>query len=281
MEQTVAEKERTVVNAVTVDGVSKVFNPGKPSRVDALVDVDLVVEPGEFVSLIGPSGCGKSTLLRLIAHLIEPTRGEITVNGKPAARARADQDYGMAFQQAGLFDWRTVEKNIELPLELKGWDKDKRRARAQEMLELVKLPEFAGHMPWQLSGGMQQRVAIARALAAHPNLLLMDEPFGALDEMTREHMQVELLRICDATRTTVVFVTHSIPEAVYLSDRVVVMSPRPGRITDVVDVALGRDRTEDTREQRTFYDKVTEVREALRRMEHVDDTQVYGGVVDR
>ncbi len=188
------------VSAVAVNGLSKVFNAGRPNQVDALVDIDLSVEPGQFVSLIGPSGCGKSTLLRLIAHLIEPSTGSVTVNGKPAAQARLDQDYGMAFQQAGLFDWRTVEKNIELPLELKGWDKAKRQARAQEMLELVKLPEFARHMPWQLSGGMQQRIAIARALAAHPQLLLMDEPFGALDEMTREHMQAELLRICAATR---------------------------------------------------------------------------------
>jgi NitT/TauT family transport system ATP-binding protein len=269
------------VSAVTVEHVSKVFNQGKPNQVDALVDVDLVVEPGQFVSLIGPSGCGKSTLLRLIAHLIEPTSGNITVNGKPAAQARLDQDYGMAFQQAGLFDWRTVEKNIELPLELKGWDKAKRKARAQEMLELVKLPEFAGHMPWQLSGGMQQRIAIARALAAHPQLLLMDEPFGALDEMTREHMQAELLRICDATETTVVFVTHSIPEAVYLSDRVVVMSPRPGRITDVIDVELGRGRTEDTREKTAFYDTITAVREALRRVEATSSSSAFGGVEDR
>ena len=173
----------------------------------------------------------QDTLLRLIANLTEPTPGSITVNGKTAKQARLDQDYGMAFQQAGLFDWRTVAKNIELPLELKGWDKAKRRSRSAEMLELVKLPEFGDHMPWQLSGGMQQRVAIARALAAHPPLLLMDEPFGALDEMTREHMQAELLRICASTGTTVVFVTHSIPEAVYLSSQVVVMSPRPGRIT--------------------------------------------------
>ena len=281
MEQSVAEKGRTVVNAVTVDGVSKVFNQGKPSRVDALVDVGLAVEPAQFVSLIGPSGCGKSTLLRLIAHLIEPTDGRITVNGKPAAQARVDQDYGMAFQQAGLFDWRTVEKNIELPLELKGWDKAKRKERAQEMLQLVKLPEFARHMPWQLSGGMQQRIAIARALAAHPQLLLMDEPFGALDEMTREHMQAELLRICDATGTTVVFVTHSIPEAVYLSDRVVVMSPRPGRITDMIDVELGRNRNEDTRELPAFYAKVTEVREAIRRVEGTVPGRPLGGVDDR
>jgi NitT/TauT family transport system ATP-binding protein len=174
-----------------------------------------------------------------------------------------------------------VERNIELPLELKGWDKERRRSRAQEMLQLVKLAEFARHMPWQLSGGMQQRIAIARALAAHPKLLLMDEPFGALDEMTREHMQAELLQICAATSTTVVFVTHSIPEAVYLSDRVVVMSPRPGRITDVVDVTLGRHRTEDTREAAAFYNKVTEVREALRRVDHADITEMHQGVDDR
>ena len=269
------------MSAVKVNRVSKVFNEGRPNQVDALVEVDLVVEPGEFVSLIGPSGCGKSTLLRLIAHLIEPTSGDILVNGKPAAQARLDQDYGMAFQQAGLFDWRTVEKNIELPLELKGWDKARRRARAREMLELVKLPEFARHMPWQLSGGMQQRVAIARALAAHPELLLMDEPFGALDEMTREHMQAELLQICDATETTVVFVTHSIPEAVYLSDRVVVMSPRPGRITDLIDVDLGRDRNEDTREQTVYYDTITQVREALRNVERSGANADFAGVEDR
>jgi NitT/TauT family transport system ATP-binding protein len=247
-----------------VDRVGKVFNQGDANQVDALEGIDLTIEPGEFVSLIGPSGCGKSTLLRLVADLIQPTSGNVVVNGKSAYQARVDQDYGMAFQQAGLFDWRTVEKNIELPLELKGWDKAKRRDRSHEMLALVKLDEFAEHMPWQLSGGMQQRVAIARALAAHPPLLLMDEPFGALDEMTREHMQAELLQICAATETTVVFVTHSIPEAVYLSDRVVVMSPRPGRITEVIDVDLGADRDEDTREAGAFYASITRVREALR-----------------
>jgi NitT/TauT family transport system ATP-binding protein len=269
------------VSAVVVNHVSKVFNPGRPNRVDALVDIELTIEPGEFVSLIGPSGCGKSTLLRLIANLIEPSEGDVLVNGKSAAQARLDQDYGMAFQHAGLFDWRTVEKNIELPLELKGWDKAMRRARAQEMLELVKLPEFARHMPWQLSGGMQQRVAIARALAARPQLLLMDEPFGALDEMTREHMQSELLNICAATKTTVVFVTHSIPEAVYLSTRVVVMSPRPGRITQIVDVDLGSTRTESTREAAAFYAKITEVREALRHVEAGVGSAAFGGVEDR
>ena len=252
------------MSAVHVAGVSKIFNQGTPKQVDALVDVNLTVEPGEFVSLIGPSGCGKSTLLRLIANLLEPTTGAVTVNGKTAAQSRLDQDYGMAFQQAGLFDWRSVAKNIELPLELKGWDTEKRAARAKEMLELVKLPEFADLMPWQLSGGMQQRIAIARALAAHPPLLLMDEPFGALDEMTREYMQGELLRICAETKTTVVFVTHSIPEAVYLSNRVVVMSPRPGRITEVINVNLGENRSEDTRAADNFFAGITAVREALR-----------------
>ena len=253
-----------MTSAVELHGVSKVFNAGRPGAVPALVDIDLTIEPGEFVSLIGPSGCGKSTQLRLIANLVEPTSGEVLVNGKTARQARLDQDYGMAFQQAGLFEWRTVAKNVELPLELKGWDAARRRARALEMLELVKLPEFAGHHPWQLSGGMQQRVAIARALAAHPPLLLMDEPFGALDEMTREHMQTELLRIRAETGTTVVFVTHSIPEAVYLSTRVVVMSPRPGRIADAIDVDLGPHRDVETREADAFFKKVTEVREALR-----------------
>ena len=264
--------------AVVVTGLNKIFTHGQPTQVDALVDIDLEVQPGEFISLIGPSGCGKSTLLRLVADLLEPTSGAVTINGKSAHQARVDQDYGMAFQQSGLFEWRSVERNIELPLELKGWDKAKRRERAKEMLELVKLPEFAQHMPWQLSGGMQQRVAIARALASHPKLLLMDEPFGALDEMTREHMQAELLRICAAAGTTVIFVTHSIPEAVYLADRVVVMSPRPGRITEIVNVGLGRGRTELTREAGEFFARVTEVREALRGIEMADAAR---GIEDR
>jgi NitT/TauT family transport system ATP-binding protein len=269
--------------AVVVEQTSMVFNEGRSNQVDALADIDLVVAPRDFVALIGPSGCGKSTLLRLIANLIEPTSGTVLVNGKSARQSRLDQDYGMAFQQSGLFEWRTVRKNIELPLELKGWGKAKRRARADEMLELVQLAEFGDHLPWQLSGGMQQRVAIARALAAHPPLLLMDEPFGALDEMTREHMQAELLRICDAAHTTVVFVTHSIPEAVYLANRVVVMSARPGRITDVIDVDLGRDRDEDTREDDAFFKKITEVREALRREEVGPSTEPVAvrGIEDR
>jgi NitT/TauT family transport system ATP-binding protein len=269
--------------AVVVERTSMVFNEGRSNQVDALVDIDVVVEPRDFVALIGPSGCGKSTLLRLIANLIEPTSGTVLVNGKSARQARLDQDYGMAFQQSGLFEWRSVRKNIELPLELKGWGKSQRRSRADEMLELVQLAEFGDHLPWQLSGGMQQRVAIARALAAHPPLLLMDEPFGALDEMTREHMQAELLRICAAADTTVVFVTHSIPEAVYLADRVVVMSARPGRITDVIDVDLGGERDEDTREDDAFFKKITEVREALRRGDDriAEESSSVRGIEDR
>ena len=266
------------LNAVEVIGASKIFNEGTANQVDALLDVNLTIAPGEFVSLIGPSGCGKSTLLRLIANLLEPTQGEISVNGKTSTQARLDQDYGMAFQQAGLFDWRTVGKNIELPLELKGWNKKKRAARVAEMLDLVKLQDFGRMYPWQLSGGMQQRVAIARALAAHPPLLLMDEPFGALDEMTREYMQGELLRICAETSTTVVFVTHSIPEAVYLSNRVVVMSPRPGRILQVISVNLGSKRSELTRAADGFFRSITSVREALRgtHAQHVASTAIRG-----
>ena len=266
------------ISAVEVIGASKIFNEGSDNQVDALLDVNLTIAPGEFVSLIGPSGCGKSTLLRLIANLLEPTQGVISVNGKTSAQARLDQDYGMAFQQAGLFDWRTVSKNIELPLELKGWNKKKRAARAAEMLELVKLQDFGNMYPWQLSGGMQQRVAIARALAAHPPLLLMDEPFGALDEMTREYMQGELLRICAETSTTVVFVTHSIPEAVYLSNRVVVMSPRPGRILQVISVNLGSKRSELTRAADGFFRSITSVRDALRwtHAQHVASTTIRG-----
>jgi NitT/TauT family transport system ATP-binding protein len=252
--------------AVLIEGVSKVFNRGRVNQVDALAGIDLEVDTGEFVSLIGPSGCGKSTLLRLVANLTDPTAGRLTLNGKSARQGRLDQDYGMAFQQSGLFEWRSVAKNIELPLELRGVDRKQRRARAVELLDLVKLPEFADHHPWELSGGMQQRVAIARALACRPALLLMDEPFGALDEMTREHMQDELIRICAETGTTAIFVTHSIPEAVYLSNRVVVMSPRPGRIVAAIDVELGQ-RREDTRESPEFFKKITEVREALRGIE--------------
>jgi NitT/TauT family transport system ATP-binding protein len=248
--------------AVALEGVGKRFGDGA-TAVQALTGIDLTVAAGEFVALIGPSGCGKSTLLRIVANLIEPTDGSVLVNGKPARRARLDQDYGIAFQQAGLLEWRTVQGNVELPLGLHGVRREQRRAQALELLELVGLTEFAAHRPSQLSGGMQQRVAIARALARRPALLLMDEPFGALDEMTRERMQSELIRICAETSAAVVFVTHSIPEAVFLSQRVVVMSPRPGRITEIVDVPLTA-RDEDTREAEEFFSAITDVREALR-----------------
>jgi NitT/TauT family transport system ATP-binding protein len=251
------------VSAVVVDKVTKVFNQGRPDEVVALSDVDLTVGDGEFVSLIGPSGCGKSTLLRLIADLIGPSSGTVTVAGQAAGDARKKQEYGIAFQQAGLFEWRTVLRNVELPLELRGMSRSDRKARAEEMLTLVGLADFAKHYPAQLSGGMQQRVAIARALAVQPPLLLMDEPFGALDEMTRERLQSELLGICATTKTSTVFVTHSISEAVFLSDRVVVMSARPGRITASIDVTLPS-RDEAGRQSPAYFDKITEVRKALR-----------------
>jgi NitT/TauT family transport system ATP-binding protein len=251
------------VSAVVVDKVTKVFNPDRPDEVVALSEVDLEVGDGEFVSLIGPSGCGKSTLLRLVADLIPPSAGTVTVAGQDAGAARKKQAYGIAFQQPGLFEWRTVLRNVELPLELRGLSRAERRARAHQMLELVGLAEFGSHYPAQLSGGMQQRVAIARALAVQPPLLLMDEPFGALDEMTRERLQSELLSIRAQTGTSTVFVTHSISEAVFLSDRVVVMSARPGRITASIEVALPS-RDDAGRQSEAYFSKITEVRQALR-----------------
>ncbi len=247
-------------SVVSIRDVAKSFVGG---QVQALEDISLEIRPREFVSLIGPSGCGKSTLLRIVGDLITPTTGEVTVNGKPARRARRDRDYGIVFQDAVLYDWRTVAKNIALPLELAGWNRARRQERVGEMLELVELTGFEGRYPWQLSGGMQQRVSIARALSFSPALMLMDEPFGALDEMTRERLNGELLRIWDETGCTVVFVTHSIAEAVFLSTRVAVMSPRPGRIAQIVDVDLPYPRTQDTREDARFFELVTEVREAL------------------
>jgi len=248
--------------AVKATGVGKTF-PTKAGDVVALTGVDLEVAEGEFIALIGPSGCGKSTLMRLIADLDDATSGSIEVFGKTPTKARTDQDYGIAFQQAGLLPWRTVAGNIALPLELHGVDRAGRAARVTELAELVGLADFIDRYPDQLSGGMQQRVAIARAFAENPRLLLMDEPFGALDEMTREYLQTELARIAAETGAAVVFVTHSIPEAVFLADRVVVMSPRPGRITDVIETGLGDTRSEGLRESKDFFAKVTQVRESL------------------
>lgn len=253
--------------AVEARGVGKVFGQGDEA-VNAVQDVDVRIESGDFVSLIGPSGCGKSTLLRLIADLVSPTTGHLEINGKTPGQARLDRDYGIVFQSATLLDWRTVRKNVELPLEIMDVDSAERSSRADEMLGLVQLGSFGDHYPWQLSGGMQQRVAIARALAFNPSLLLMDEPFGALDEMTREAMQQEVLRIWTETETTVVFVTHSIPEAVFLSTRVLVMSPRPGRISQEIAIDLPETRDVETREDDRYFHLITEVREALRRGEN-------------
>ena len=247
--------------AVRIESVSKTFASGGTT---ALQEIDLELQPAEFVSLIGPSGCGKSTLLRIVGDLIRPSAGAVFVGGKSAHQARLDRDYGMVFQDAVLYDWRTVAKNIALPLELSGWNRRRRAERVKEMVDLVELGGFEGHHPWQLSGGMQMRVAIARALSFDPKLLLMDEPFGALDEMTRERLNLELLRIWEASGSTVVFVTHSITEAVFLSTRVVVMSPRPGRIAGIVPVDLPQPRTVDTREEPRYFELVTEVRELLR-----------------
>ena len=247
------------MSSVSISGVTKTFKGGTT----ALQGIDLEIEEGEFISLIGPSGCGKSTLLRIIGDLIEPSQGRVTVNGKPARQARRDHDYGIVFQDSVLYDWRTVGRNIALPLELAGWNRDRRTQRVDEMLELVELQGFGDHHPWQLSGGMQQRVSIARALSFDPALLLMDEPFGALDEMTRERLNAELLRIWEASGSTVVFVTHSIAEAVFLSTRVVVMSARPGQISKVIPIDLAQPRSGAMREDPRFFELATEVREAL------------------
>jgi NitT/TauT family transport system ATP-binding protein len=249
-------------HVVELKAVTKEFGQG---QVRALEGIDLEVRPREFISLLGPSGCGKSTLLRIVGDLIQPSGGDVVVNGKSAHQARLDRDYGIVFQDAVLFDWRTVEKNIGLPLEILRWDRRKRGERVQELVDLVELKGFEKHHPWQLSGGMQQRVSIARALSFAPPLLLMDEPFGALDEMTRERLNLELLRIWEQSRSTVIFVTHSISEAVFLSTRVVVMSARPGRIVGIVDIDLPQPRTSETREEPRFAELIRDVRQLLRK----------------
>src|SRR5512144_1268269 len=241
---------------VSVQNVSKLYASSSAGNTHALAHVSLEIQPGDFVALLGPSGCGKSTLLRLIADLIEPSEGQITIKGKSPRQARLDRDYGFVFQAPVLYEWRSVLRNVQLPLEVMRFTAAERDRRAHDMLQLVGLKDFARHYPWQLSGGMQQRVAIARALAFAPSILLMDEPFGALDEMTRERMQAELLRIWSQTQTTAVFVTHSIPEAVFLSSRAVVMSPRPGRIAGLIDVDLPRPRGFETRESPQFFEKI-------------------------
>jgi NitT/TauT family transport system ATP-binding protein len=249
--------------AVDVRDVSLTFETAD-GKVDALCRVDLQIAEGEFVSCIGPSGCGKTTLLRLIADLEQPTFGMLLVNGVSAGEARLRRAYGYIFQAPALYPWRTIEKNVMLPLEIMGFSGRERRERAKRYLALVNLSGFERKFPWQLSGGMQQRASIARALSFDPALLLMDEPFGALDEIVRDHLNEQLLRLWDKTGKTVIFVTHSIPEAVFLSTKIVVMSPRPGRIIDVIDCDFPRDRTLEIRETTEFVKIAQRVRMGLR-----------------
>jgi len=249
--------------AVVVRDLSLIFQTAD-SPVTALSDVNLTIERGEFVSFIGPSGCGKTTLMRVIADLERATSGSISVNGMSPEAARLKRAYGYVFQAAALYPWRNVLKNVMLPLEIMGLPAAERDSRARQQLELVGLNGFEGKYPWQLSGGMQQRVSIARALALQPQMLLMDEPFGALDEITRDHLNEQLLRLWEATGKTVIFVTHSISEAVFLSQRIVVMSPRPGRILEVIDNPLPAGRLLDARESTGFAEVAHRVRLALR-----------------
>ncbi|MER3482626.1 MAG: sulfonate ABC transporter ATP-binding protein [Meiothermus sp.] len=246
---------------VSVQDVSMVFQTGTV----ALKEANLEIQSGEFISLIGPSGCGKTTLLRLLADLIQPTSGTIRIGGKTPEEARKSRSYGYVFQAPTLMEWRTVLQNVMLPLEVMNFSAPERKSRAEKMLELVGLEKFAKNYPWQLSGGMQQRVSIARALAFDPQLLFMDEPFGALDEITRENLNLELLRLWRETGKTIIFVTHSIPEAVFLSTRIVVMTPRPGKIETVIPVDLPQPRDFETRETPQFFEIATQVREALRK----------------
>ena len=243
--------------------VNLVF-PTADGPVQALKDVNLSINKGEFVSFIGPSGCGKTTLLRAIAALEHPTSGTLTVNGMTPDLARQARAYGYVFQAAGLYPWRTVAKNVSLPLEIMGFSIEEQARRTAHVLDLVELTGFGRKFPWQLSGGMQQRASIARALAFDADILLMDEPFGALDEIVRDRLNEELLKLWHRTQKTICFVTHSIPEAVYLSTRIVVMSPRPGRITDVIDSPLPKERPLDIRDSREFIEIAHRVREGLR-----------------
>lgn len=255
---------------VEARGLGLTFETGD-GPVHALSDVDLTVGKGDFVSFIGPSGCGKTTFLRVIADLEQPTAGSIRVNGASPREARLARAYGYVFQAAALYPWRTVEKNVALPLEISGYSRDEQRERIARTLELVNLTGFEKKYPWQLSGGMQQRASIARALAFDADLLLMDEPFGALDEIVRDHLNEQLLELWARTDKTICFVTHSIPEAVYLSTRIVVMSPRPGRVTDVIESTLPRERPLDIRETPEFLAIAHRVREGLRAGHSYDD----------
>ncbi|PTX55518.1 NitT/TauT family transport system ATP-binding protein [Litoreibacter ponti] len=259
----------TTAPVISAQNLDLVFQTAD-APVHALSDVSLDIAPGEFVSFIGPSGCGKTTFLRCVAGLEQPTGGTLTVNGMTPEEARQARAYGYVFQAAGLYPWRTISGNIKLPLEIMGYSKADQQARVSSVLELVDLSEFGAKYPWQLSGGMQQRASIARALAFDADILLMDEPFGALDEIVRDHLNEQLLALWARTGKTIGFVTHSIPEAVYLSTKIVVMSPRPGRITDVIDSPLQKDRPLEIRETPKFLEIAHRVREGLR-AGHLDD----------
>ena len=256
--------------AISAKGLNLTFQTND-GPVHALKDVNLDICKGDFVSFIGPSGCGKTTFLRCMADLEHPTGGSITVNGVSAANARAARAYGYVFQAAGLYPWRTIGRNVSLPLEIMGYDKAGIAQRVQRVLELVELSGFEKKFPWQLSGGMQQRASIARALAFDADILLMDEPFGALDEIVRDHLNQQLLQLWARTNKTIAFVTHSIPEAVYLSTKIVVMSPRPGRISDVIESDLPRERPLDIRDTPEFLAIAHRVREGLRAGHAYDD----------
>ncbi|ANS75896.1 sulfonate ABC transporter ATP-binding protein [Paenibacillus yonginensis] len=247
------------VPEIQFEGVEMKYSTAN-AEVLALQQISMDIAQGEFVSLLGPSGCGKTTLLRLMADLIQPTAGEVKVAGKSAREARQAQKYGIVFQSPVLYEWRKVKSNITLPLELMGVKKNLREEKAARLLELVGLKGFEDKYPWQLSGGMQQRVAIARALAMEPEILLMDEPFSALDEFTRERLNEELLAIWSEVKNTVVFVTHSIPESIFLSDRVFVLSPHPGRLSAVVDIPLPRPRTPEMRGSAEFFELIARIR---------------------
>ena len=249
---------------IKIEDLSMVYqdkNGGKP--VTALQNVNLNIREGEFISLLGPSGCGKTTLLRIIADLLQPSSGKVTVRGESTRDIRLQKKYGIVFQNPVLYDWRTVRRNVCMPMELLGMKKPDRTARVTEMLDLVGLSKFGKHYPYELSGGMQQRVGIARALAINPEILLMDEPFSALDEFTREKLHEDLLDIWKKTKKTVVFVTHNISEAVFLSDRVVVLSPHPGRVSAVIDIDIPRPRNMESKQTKQFYDYITKIRNSF------------------
>ncbi|MFW2490579.1 ABC transporter ATP-binding protein [Clostridium chromiireducens] len=249
---------------IKIEDLSMVYqdkNGGEP--VTALKNVNLEIKEGEFISLLGPSGCGKTTLLRIIADLLQPSSGKVTVRGQSPREIRLQKKYGIVFQNPVLYDWRTVRRNVCMPMELLGMKKQDRTAKVTEMLDLVGLTNFGKHYPYELSGGMQQRVGIARALAINPEILLMDEPFSALDEFTREKLHEDLLEIWTKTKKTVVFVTHNISEAVFLSDKVVVLSPHPGRVSAVIDIDIPRPRNMESKQSKQFYDYITKIRNSF------------------